>query len=118
MDFGTERAPAYAPFRRLIDDPRAMGRLTAWAGPPAPAPHSPAGTGDWQAVQDYEDYAGGDLIGISDWKAGDASFPADAPFREPASLATVKAKAPTVRLPNPRLVGEPTAVKALSYWTS
>ena len=42
VEFGSKRAPGYAPFRRLIADPQATGRLTAWAGPPAPAPRFPA----------------------------------------------------------------------------
>ena len=117
VEFGSMRAPGYAPFRRLIADPQATGRLTAWAGPPAPAPRFPASAENSQEAQDDESYAGGDLIGISDWKTGGASFAADAPFKEPASLATVKARAPTLRLPDSRLVGEPTTVNALSYWT-
>jgi hypothetical protein len=114
VEFGTERAPRYAPFRRLISDPRATGRLAAWTGPAAPAPHTVSRTTDPQEVWDAEAYAGGDLIGISDW----ASFPADdAPFKEPASLGAVTARNPEVVLPERDLVGEPTAVNALSYWT-
>ena len=117
VEFGSKRAPGYAPFRRLIADPQATGRLTAWAGPPAPAPRFPGQPRGSQEAQDDESYAGGDLIGISDWTTGGASFAADAPFKEPASLSTVEARAPTLRLPDPRLVGEPTTVNALSYWT-
>ena len=54
VEFGTRRAPGYAPFARLIDDPHATGRLTAWAGPPAPAPRLPADAANSQVVQDDE----------------------------------------------------------------
>jgi hypothetical protein len=65
---------------------------------------------------DYEGYAGGDLIGVSAWE-DDPHFPADAPFREPSSLAALQVMDPTLRLPSPALVGQVTAVHALSYQT-
>lgn len=114
VEFGTQPAPGYAPFRRLIDDPRATGRLTAWAGRAAPAPRPSTRTTDLQEAQDAEICACGDLIGISDYEP----FPADAaPFKEPASLAAIRAKDRAVTLPEPTLVGEPIAVNALSYRT-
>ena len=130
VDFGTQRAPGYAPFRSLISDPTATGSLPAWAGPPAPAPRASLGgsaarnallsdestSPDEQAMRDYEGYAGGDLLGVSTWE-DDQGFPADAPFKEPSSLAALKAMDPTLRLPAPALVGRVTAVQALSYQT-
>ncbi len=131
VEFGTQRAPGYAPFPRLIDDPTATGTLPAWAGPPAPTPRGSLGRlgqqqawnvdsdhepTDFRALEDYQDYTGGDLIGVSAW-AVDQGFPADAPFGQPSSPAALRAMDPTLRLPAARLVGRVTAVYALSYQT-
>lgn len=114
VEFGTERAPGYAPFARLISDPGATGRLTAWAGPAAPALDDAPRATDWQERDDAEFNACGDLIGISEY----AAFAADeAPFREPASLADIAQRHSTVPLPDVELVGAATSVNALSYWT-
>ena len=114
VEFGTERAPGYAPFRRLLNDPDATGRLTAWAGPAAPAPSAPARTAGWQEERDAELSACGDLMGFDSY----VPFPADeAPFKEPASLADITQKNSTVCLPDAKSVGRPAAVNALSYWT-
>ena len=114
VEFGTERAPGYAPFRQLIDGSGATGRRPAWAGPAAPAPESRSRRAEWQEGGDAESVACGDLIGVSQYDA----FPADkAPFKEPASLADVTQRTSYVPLPDPDLVGEPAEVNALSYWT-
>jgi hypothetical protein len=114
VEFGRARAPGYAAFDRLIVDPTATGRLTAWAGPPAPRPATKVRRTDWRLLQDAELYVGGDLIGISDVGA----FPADtATFKEPASLGALTAHVAGVRLPDPAVVGRVSAVEALSYWT-
>jgi len=114
VEFGTEIAPGYTPFRVLIDDPGATGRLAAWAGPTAPAPLAAARAVSWQETSDAESVACGDLIGVSQY----GQFPADeAPFKEPASLADVTERNSAVSLPDRSSVGEPAEVNALSYWT-
>jgi hypothetical protein len=120
VELGTERAPGYASFRLLIADPQATGDLPAWAGRRAPTLRVKTGVADTSASQDTQSYAAGDLLGVS---VGDAAqrispFPADdAPFKEPAPLATIEKKDPDLRLPAPAIVGTPVAVNALSYWT-
>jgi hypothetical protein len=113
VEFGCRRAPGFAPFARLIADPKATGHLTAEAGRaalPAPAPR-PAPP--W-VIDDRETLDGGDLLGISPW----ARFPADkAPFRQPSTLAVLRARDSAVRLPEAGVAGEPVAVYALSSWS-
>ena len=114
VEFGRRRAPRYAAFARLVADPHATGRLGAWAGPAAPPPRAARRAVDWREELDAEAVAGGNLIGVSDW----APFPADvAPFRQPASLAALAARAPALRLPGPSFVGRVVAVNALSSLT-
>jgi hypothetical protein len=103
-----------ASFRQLIGDPGATGRLTAWAGPAAPAPRAASRTSPELADWHPEDYTLADFLGI----VYGVAFPAgSAPFKEPSSLAAVTARNPAVRLPEKSLVGDPTKVNALSYWT-
>lgn len=124
VEFGTQRAPGYAPFKRLIADPLATGTLSAWAGPAARAPQvagdrgaPEAGTGavtDARELEDADAYGGGDLIGVGEW----APFPADtAPFAEPSSLAALEAKDLALQLPAGPKLGAPVTVSALSYQT-
>lgn len=109
VEFGRERAPGFVPFAKLINDPYATGRLTAWAGPPAPAPKKRV-----RMDPSLDQYAGGDLIGINEW----ATYPGDAaPFLQSSSLAAMYARDPDASLPDPNLVGTMTAVNALSSWT-
>ena len=109
VELGTQRAPGYAPFGQLIDDPYATGRLAAWAGPAAPAIRSRAGTR--YSSRHYAAYTGGDLIGVTR-----SSPVTTAPFAQPSSLAAITAKDHALRLPDARLVGKPAAVTALSNW--
>ena len=114
VELGTERAPGYAPFRRLIDDSDATGRLPAWAGPAAPAPESRSRRADSLEKGDAESVACGDLIGVDQWEP----FPADdAPFKEPAELADIVRRGSPVPLPDPERIGEAEEVNALSAWT-
>jgi len=130
VELAAQRAPGYASFPSLIDDPAATGSLPAWAGPPAPVPGGSSGqavaggapaigagdtAADQPAIMDYENDAGGDLLGVGSWEM--MGYPADGLFRQPSSLAALRAMDPTVRLPAARLVGRVTAVHALSYQT-
>lgn len=114
VQFGTEVAPGYAVFGRLLADDEATGRLTAWAGPAAPAPTSRSRSEERLEAWDAEDVACGDLIGVDK----DVSFPADqTPLKESATLEDITERTAYVPLPDGELVGEPTEVNALSYWT-
>jgi hypothetical protein len=120
VELGTERAPGYAPFWRLIADSQATGGLPAWAGRATPVPRMKPGSADKSAMQEAQSYTPGALLGVSigDASQGVSSFPADdAPFKEPASLAAIEKKDPELRLPDQTIVGKPVAVTALSYWT-
>ena len=123
VELGTQRAPGFAPFRRLIEDRFATGHLSAWAGAAAPAPVIGPATQDQEAQMDAQSNGNGDLIGVTvgHWPAEiDSPLPRlpsdEAPFKEPAALAAVTAANPDARLPAQGLVGAPTKVTALSHW--
>ena len=114
VEFGRTRAPGYAGFSDLLADDDAAGRLTAWAGRVTGGIRAAGRVDEWQARQDAENVAGGDLIGVDDIEA----FPTDdAPFRRPATLAEIEARPSILALPPEGIVGEPKSVDALSNWT-
>jgi hypothetical protein len=114
VEFGGERAPAFAGFSDLLADDKAPGRLSAWAGRVTGGIRSAGRVDEWQARQDAETVAGGDLIGVDEIEP----FPTDdAPFRRRATLAEIAGR-PSVRdLPPEDLVGAPVTVDALSRQT-
>ncbi len=115
VEFGSAPAPGYASFADLLSSDRATGRLPAWAGPAGVGLTLASRPAEWQAQQDAENVAGGDLIGVDQY----AAFPTDhAPFRQPASLADIRTPdGASAVLPGEDLVGRPTALDSLSKRT-
>jgi hypothetical protein len=114
VEFGRSPAPRYAGFTALLTHDAAPGRLPAWAGRVLRGVRAAGQVDEWQARQDAEAVAGGDLIGVDEI----SRFPNDkAPFRQRSSLEELQARAVAVDLPAQSTTGKLVSVDSLSRWT-